>query len=173
MFTIIQDTREKQGWVFGSINMCRQTLATGDYTLQEVLDYEEESGIKLLRIERKGTTGELSMNLGKNKKRFLREMDRLAEYRHKHVIMEFTKITLMQFPEGSGIPKRYWFKKGKSGKRVRRLIITGAYMLSVLNKIEEDYGVQIHFADGRDSAIELAIAIFHNVYDELINGIKA
>ena len=60
-YTVIQDTREKEGWYFSEYDKCSGmesgTLKTGDYTLR---GFEE-----LVCIERKASTSEISQNLGK------------------------------------------------------------------------------------------------------------
>ena len=74
---ILIDTREKQGWNFEGFEKCEAQevigLKTGDYTLEGL----ETS----LCIERKASTGEVALNLGKKRKTFEAEMDRASQFR--------------------------------------------------------------------------------------------
>ena len=75
-YTVIQDTREKEGWYFSEYDKCSGmesgTLKTGDYTLR---GFEE-----VVCIERKASTSEISQNLGKKKAPFQAEMERMKDY---------------------------------------------------------------------------------------------
>ena len=101
-YVILKYTREKNGWNFESSDRCLAVanwgLKTGDYTAKGL---EKE-----LVIERKASTGELAMNLGKKRKAFEAEIVRMSKFRWKYVIMEFSIDDLMNFPENSGIPKK-------------------------------------------------------------------
>jgi len=101
---ILKDTREKQGWDFESSEKCEAQidigLKTGDYTLEGL----ETS----LCIERKASTGELAMNLGKKRKTFEAEIERMSHFRWAYIICEFSIDDLMMFPERSGIPQSKW-----------------------------------------------------------------
>ena len=72
-YTVIQDTREQDGWFFSPYDKCegmeRSTMLTGDYTLK---GYED-----VVCIERKASVAEIAMNLGKKKKPFQEEMQRM------------------------------------------------------------------------------------------------
>lgn len=65
------------------------TLATGDYTIE---GYEED-----LIIERKGSIGEFANNLCQ--KRFMRELDRLEEFKWPFLLLEFELNDLIQYPK--------------------------------------------------------------------------
>ena len=75
-YRVIKDTREKDGWTFTEYDKCAGmdmgTLHTGDYTLQGFED--------VICIERKASTSEIAMNLGRKKTPFLAEMDRMKDY---------------------------------------------------------------------------------------------
>ena len=174
MFTIVQDTREQAGWEFDmyqSNGIIRQKLDEGDYTLMELLKLEESTGRKILRIERKKSTGELATNLGAKWKTFCAELERLQVYEHKYIILEFSIDILMGFPEFSGIPKSKWYRTNSAGKRVKNIRMTGAYMIKKINEIRQTYGIEIIFA--HTSAEHEAMSIFIKVYNankEAIQG---
>ena len=73
-YVVLKDTREKNGWNFNSSSKClavaRWGLKTGDYTIRGLE--------KDLVIERKASTGELAMNLGKKRKAFEAEIERMS-----------------------------------------------------------------------------------------------
>lgn len=85
---IIRDSREKQDYGFNfrksknCAGMIVQKLDFGDYAIQ---GHEN-----LIVIERKQSVTELCGNLGKNRERFIRELERMnaAECKFKYVIIE-------------------------------------------------------------------------------------
>ena len=72
---VLRDTREKSGWDFKSFDKCQAIvdwgLRTGDYTVKGLEKY--------LVIERKASTGEISMNLGKRILEYPKSKSRLLE----------------------------------------------------------------------------------------------
>ena len=99
---ILKDTREKNGWNFESFDRC---IAVADWGLKT--GYYTARGLeKHLVIERKASTGELAMNLGKKRKAFDDEVHRMSNFRWKYIIFEFSIDDLMNFPQNSGIPKK-------------------------------------------------------------------
>lgn len=84
--TIIRDTREHKGHGFyfkkssTCAGMIEQKLDSGDYGLLEYPD--------LIVIERKQNVIELCNNLGKNRDRFERELERMEGIKFKYIIVE-------------------------------------------------------------------------------------
>jgi hypothetical protein len=156
---IIQDTREKNGWNFDIYEEChaveKQGLKEGDYTTKGILDLEAGTNRKILRIERKFSTGELSTNLGKLYKQFDAEMKKMSEYDYSYLILEFSADDIFSFPENSGIPKHLW-------KNIR---MNGKIIWAKLKGLEEKYGFQTIFAGCRQSAEDAAIEIFKEIHD--------
>lgn len=141
-FTVIKDTREQDGWTFEGfdsryhtcLGMITQKLETGDYTLK---------GLEhLLCIERKGSVSELAQNLGRDKYRFLEEIDRMKKIKHSFLILEFSLNDIMIFPEGSDIPEEKWDS----------IHITNKYMLKMLTEIQINNKIQIVFCGDRKNA---------------------
>lgn len=170
-FTIRQDTKEKIPWDFFFYKECDgihvEHLKEGDYTTQELFILEKENvfkGIKTLRIERKASTGEIANNLGRLKKSFYKEMDRLSYYSHAYLVMEFTPDVLSEFPCGSGIPERFWYRKNAKGKRVKNIKMSGPYMLRLIDDIKDEYGINIVYANNREDAMDKVVEIINEAH---------
>src|SRR3990167_6244714 len=96
---ILQDTKEKMPWdlSFFGIEQTLVHVETGDYVIPG-----------FLVIERKRSTGELSLNLGQKSRCFRAELERMVTFKYRCIICEFSIDDLYSFPINSGIPKRYW-----------------------------------------------------------------
>ena len=153
-YTILRDTREKNGWDFQSFDRCKAVkdwgLKTGDYTAKGL----EQN----LVIERKATTGELAMNLGKKKAPFEAEMQRMSQFRWAYIICEFSIDNLMDFPQNSGIPRRRW----------QFIRMNGKFMWRKIREIQEDYGVVTLFCNNAEESQERAMRIFDDITEILI-----
>lgn len=156
---IIQDTREKVPWNFafyqdvGSVE--RKAMKTGDYTLKEIMNLEKELDKKIFCVERKRSTGEISLNLGRGKKRFFEEMDRMQHYEFKALVLEFSVDDVYNFPENSMIPKKKW-------KYIR---IGGNYLKKMLDHVEGEYGIEVIYAGTTERAQDIFIERAQEVYD--------
>jgi len=153
-YIILKDTREKNGWNFESFDRCQTVakwgLKTGDYTARGL---EKE-----LVIERKASTGELAINLGKKRKAFEAEIERMANFRWRYIICEFSIDDLMNFPKNSGIPK----------KQIQYVRMNGKFMWKKLCEYQENHGVQVIFCENKEHAEERAIMIFDEVSEILL-----
>ena len=76
-FTIVVDNREQRPYQFPGVVV--QALPTGDYSIVGLIDR--------VTIERKTKTDAYS-SLGKNRARFRREVERLAEFDYAAVVIE-------------------------------------------------------------------------------------
>lgn len=148
---IIQDTREKMPWEFTFYDDCAgqivQTVKTGDYTIQ---GYEDQ-----ICIERKRTTGEISINFGSKYKQFKRELDRMRSFKYKYIICEFPQYYIDIFPENSTIPSNV----------LKYIKISANYIRSQINYITETYGVEFIFCKNEFEAQEKAYEIFIEKYN--------
>lgn len=145
---ILQDTKEQIPWSFEfypEIITIERHLVTGDYTLENHED--------LLTIDRKRNVGEICINVGIEKERFIREMERMSQIKYAYIICEFSIENVLEFPKNSGIPENKW-KTIKMG---------GKYILKTLNSFKDKYGVNVFFCNNRDNAIAKAVEIFHFV----------
>lgn len=141
-YTVIKDTREQDGYTFepfdGRYTSCKgmvvRKLDTGDYSLEGLEDK--------LCIERKGRISELAVNLGKDKARFMREIERMKDFPYKFLILEFSLEDLMKFPVDSDIPEEKW----KSMK------ITNKYILKMLVEFQLYDGIHVIFCGSKKNA---------------------
>lgn len=117
---VYRDSRENEngnGWWFPESTICAGTivkgLKTGDYTLE---GFEND-----FVIERKSGTAEIAQNI--NEGRFIRELERLEEFKYPFLIAECTWDDVLAFPAQSGIPQRVWPKlRVKNTFILRRLL---------------------------------------------------
>jgi len=123
---IIVDTREQQPWHFQSfanVVTISQKLDTGDYTLKGFED--------VLCIERKMSVPELAKNI--IEKRFTKELERMSDFHHSFLILEFDYKHIDNFPNGCGLPQ-----KVKS-----KIRITPQFIMKRLAEIQVNYDVHI------------------------------
>ena len=148
-FTVIRDTREKNGWYFKETEYCQgmleQKLDTGDYSIEGLED--------TLCIERKGCVSELANNIVD--KRFDRELERMAGFKYKFIILEFSVDDILAFPVGSEIPKKTWSK----------IRITGRFILKRLSEIQTKYGIHVIPCGNNLAAWHMANSIIKRVFD--------
>lgn len=153
-YVILKDTREKNGWSFKTFDKClavtKWGLKTGDYTVRGL---ERD-----LVIERKASTGELAMNLGKKRKAFEAEIERMSSFRWKYILCEFSIDDLMNFPRNSGIPK----------KNLQFVRMNGKFMWKKLCEYQEQSGIEIVFCDSKLDAEERAMFIFEEKTEILL-----
>jgi hypothetical protein len=147
----VQDTREKIPWDFSFFYACenqvQKKLDTGDYSIEGLE--------KTFLIERKRSTGEIAINFGSKWKTFQKELERTKPYRFKYVICEFPYSNLELFPIRSGIPQN----------KLRFIKISGNYLKSKINKIQEEYGIEFIFCNNEFEAQEKAIEIMEKIYE--------
>lgn len=151
---IIKDTREQTPWAFGELETVTRKLDSGDYTLQ---GFE-----KTLCIERKKSVAEIALNVGSDRIRFNKELERMKEFEHAYLICEFSINDIMKYPVGSDIPMAM-------RKHVR---MSGKYIFKILSSYEELYGIEVIYAGSRWNAIEEAVRIFKSL-TELDNNYGA
>ena len=155
-FTVIRDTREQEGYYFTEYGACEgmidQKLDTGDYSIQGMEDK--------ICIERKGCVEELAINLGQKKHTFLKEIDRMKEFPHKFIILEFNLCDLIDFPENSRIPE-------KSKASVK---ITGKYMLKCLMEFQIYNNVHVVFCGNKYNAFLTVSSILKRINEMYTTG---
>lgn len=166
---IVIDTREQQPATFMGHEVIRQKLDEGDYCTAALLEYEQKTGNKTVRIERKKSTAELANNLGKGFDRFEKELQRLFPYERKVLLCEFTYDHILRFPEDSGIPKNKWFRRGKNGRLVKNIYITPKMMLDKLEYIQNIYDIEIIYTEDKFEASRKIEEIL-DVFEKKIQG---
>lgn len=152
-FTIIKDTRERQGYTFESIDtkyhvckgMVLRKLDTGDYSIEGLEDK--------ICIERKASVVELANNVGFDKRRFMAEIERMKTFPHKFLVLEFSLEQLMDFPEGSDIPD----------DEIKNLKISNKYMLRFLMELQINHNVHVIFCGSKKNAKWTVLSIIKRI----------
>ena len=155
-FVVLKDTREQKGWLFDSGDYCNGmkavALKTGDYTLE---GFEE-----VVCIERKKSVEEIANNVGKEKKRFDAEMERINEYTSKYIICEFSMDDIINYPRCI-FSEYMWHTKPEFCEReIAKRKITGKYILRALMEYQTWYGIHILFCDNAKNAKKVTESIF-------------
>ena len=142
------DSQEKIPWDFytdqciGNISVCK--LPTGDYTIEGLED--------VLCIERKKSVAELAKNV--TEERFERELERMSDFAHKFLILEFGYNHIESYPVGSGIPKN----------KQKRVKVKGPFIMSVLARIQTKYDIHVIPCGHRAYAEQVAYNIMKAIY---------
>ena len=155
-YTVIKDTREQDGWFFSSYDKCEGmeigTLHTGDYTLK---GYED-----IVCVERKASVSEIAMNLGRKKKPFQEEIERMKDFHFSFLILEFDMNDVLKYPEGSRVPKN-------ARSKVK---VTGKYLLKCLMEFEIWYNTKIIFCGNKQNAFLVTNSIFKRLTELFDRG---
>ncbi len=189
-YTVIKDTREQDGWFFDAYDKCEgmevATMNTGDYTIK---GYEE-----VVCVERKASVVEIANNLGRNKKTFHKEMERMKDFPFRYMILEFSASEVLDYPysildgrERAAYLEYRDYKKAikkdpslldvlapipkPRGKRVNIVDstkISGKYLMKSLIEIGIWYNVNIMFCDTKHNAFLVCNSIFKRL-TELFN----
>jgi len=146
-YTVIQDTREQEGWFFTKTSACdgmvRKKLDTGDYSLK---GYEE-----ILAIERKGKISEFAKNIVEN--RFEKELQRLEEFEYPFILLEFDMRDVLEYPRSSKIPN--------SKRRLTK--VTGGFILKRIIELQIKYKTKIILCG--EEGWKVALSIFKRVVE--------
>lgn len=95
------------------------------------------------------------MNFGSKWKTFQKELERSKPFRFKYIICEFPYKHLDIFPSNSGIPSN----------KLKFIKISGNYLKSKINKIQEEYGIEFIFCSNEFEAQEKAIELMEKCYE--------
>tara|TARA_R110000744_G_scaffold298952_1_gene408468 strand:- start:372 stop:866 length:495 start_codon:yes stop_codon:yes gene_type:complete len=152
-FTIIKDTREQEGYTFEPSSsryhtckgMVSRKLDTGDYSIEGLEDK--------LCIERKASVVEFANNVGHDRVRFLKEIERMKDFPYKFMIFEFSLSDLMNFPKGSSIPESDWGK----------LKVTNKFMLKMIMEFQLYNEIHVLFCDSKKNAKWAVLSIIKRV----------
>lgn len=161
-YTVIKDSREQDGHIFerfeGRFTSCNgmlvKKLETGDYSLVGLEDK--------LCIERKGRVSELAINLGKDKHRFLAEIERMKSFPFKFLILEFSLEDVNNFPEGSEIPEEKW----------KSVVVTGKYIVKMLVEFQMYYGIHVLFCGNKRNSKLMINSVLKRVNEHYSTGRK-
>jgi hypothetical protein len=166
-YTVIKDTREQEGWFFTSYDRCEgmevNTLHTGDYTLKGFED--------VVCVERKASVSEIATNLGKKKKAFYNEMERMRDFNFRYLLLEFSALDVIDYPLSLlGEGDRELYKLYKSGeidlpdfKRFRiveQTKISGKYLIKSLMELSIRYDINVMFCGNKNGAFLICNSLF-------------
>lgn len=155
-YYVIKDTREQSGYYFSPHDAClgmiEDKLDTGDYS---ILGLEDK-----ICIERKASPEELALNLGKDKIRFMKEIERMMSFDHRFLILEFTLEDLIKFPDLTRIPK----EKRPSVK------ITGKYMSKMLMEFQLYNNIHVLFCGSMGNGFQVTSSIFKRINEKYTIG---
>lgn len=159
-YLVVKDTREQQGYFFGKYQSCQgmieQKLDTGDYSIQGLEGQ--------ICIERKASVEELAINLGKDKRRFLAEIERMKSFEHKFLVLEFSVEDMLNFPMKSSIPERQ--------KKEYKVKITGKYILKMLNEFQLYDGLNVLFCGNKHNAFMVVSSLLKRLNEKYTLGRK-
>lgn len=155
-FTVIKDSREKEGYYFSKALNCEgmieRKLDTGDYSIVGLEDK--------ICIERKGCVEELAINLGQQKYAFLAEIDRMKTFEHKFLVLEFSLEELLKFPDNTRIPE----------DKKKTIKITGKYMLKCLMEFQIYDDLHILFCGNKYNAFLMVNSLLKRLNEKYTTG---
>ena len=148
-YHVIKDTREQNGYYFSKFNTCagmiERKLDTGDYSIEGLEDK--------ICVERKGCVEEVAINLGKQKRAFMNEIERMKSFPHKFIVLEFTLDDLVKFPDETRIP----------ADKIKSVKITGKYILRCLMEFQVHDGIHVVFAGDKYNAFLYVSSLFKRI----------
>lgn len=151
-YVVLRDTREQKnkGWTWEKSEHCDGTLdralKTADYTL---LGFED-----IFVIERKGSVAEWAGNLTTNKKRFIKELERLQLFKYPFIFLEFTANDLLGYPYTSNIPP----------KKLKFIRVNGYLLLKTMFEFTLEYKIPIWFVGNKGK--EFASSLFKRIVEK-------
>ena len=185
-YTVIKDTREKDGWIFSPYDMCDgmevNTLHTGDYTLRGFED--------VVCVERKASVSEIATNLGKKKKAFYNEMERMRDFNFRYLLLEFSALDVIDYPLSLlNEEDRELYELYKSGevddageaielpdfkrfKIVEQTKISGKYLIKSLMELSIKYDINVMFCGNKNGAFLICNSLFKRLNELFHAGDK-
>ena len=173
-YTVIKDTREQDGWTFSPYDMCEgmevNTLHTGDYTLKGFED--------IVCVERKASVSEIATNLGKKKKAFYNEMERMRDFNFRYLLLEFSALDVINYPlsllSEEDLELYESYKAGevdddgedivlpdfKRFKIVEQTKISGRYLIKSLLEISIRCDINVMFCGDKSGAFLICNSLF-------------
>lgn len=141
--TILRDNREGKPWRFKNLPVSTKdvTLNTGDYTLAEFCEYDDELDTyhPEYAIERK-TGPDLINSVGQNRERFKNEIKRASEW--------FSPLAvLIEDPRSTGRYQDDYFERTK---------MTRSQVFGTLDSWERHHNVTFRFTGNRTKAQQVA-----------------
>lgn len=98
--TVIVDEQEKRPWAISKFPTERRSLRDGDYTIKGFGDVR--AGEPALFVVERKSLDDLAGTLGKGRKRFDREVERLRRYEFAAIVIEGTEEQVLRGEYGCG-----------------------------------------------------------------------
>ena len=148
---IIIDTREQQPYLFEGkgCKLTHRKLDTGDYSF--------EGCGNAICVDRKKSLTEIANNLGRDYKRFRKELIRMQEFDRRIFLFEFDEADLLNYPDNVDIPP--WIKK--------KIRVKGPALLKKLDTLKEQYDLEYVFAGTREAAEYFVYETLLEVWESL------
>lgn len=178
-YTVIKDTREQDGWTFSPYDRCDgmeiNTLHTGDYTLKGFED--------IVCVERKASVSEIATNLGKKKKAFYNEMERMKDFNFRYLMLEFSALDVIDHPLSLlNKEDRELYGLYKSGeielpdfkrfKIIEQTKISGKYLIKSLMELSIKYDINVMFCGNKNGAFLICNSLFKRLNELFYAGNK-
>ena len=90
------------------------------------------------------------------------EVERMKEFPHKFLVLEFSLTDLMNYPEGSDIPEEKWSS----------IVITNKYLLKMLIEFQMYDDIHVIFCDSKAKAKLIVSSILKRVNEQYTIGRK-
>lgn len=149
-YKIVVDTREQTPLSFGPYKDCEGMISK----CLKVGDYSIEGMEHLVCIERKASTVEIARNLGVDKVRFYKELEKMKAFPYKFIVCEFTMDDLIKYPENSRVPKH----------ALAKLKFDGRYLLKNMLEIAMDYDIQVIYAGSSYNSYLIVGSILRRIW---------
>lgn len=156
--SILRDNREQKPWSFDDFDaeVRDATIKTGDYTLAELCDHDEENDTYYPRYAVERKSGEDFINsITRDRDRFKGEIDRAEDW-------ESELLVLIEAP-------RRTFKRQEGFMRYRD--VSWASISGTVEKWERYYNVNFRYAGSRERCQKIAFdVLFSQLRANLIRG---
>jgi ERCC4-type nuclease len=143
---IIVDTREKRPWGFEGDEafegVAFEKLDVGDYSIRGMEH--------IVCVERKAGGDELFVNFTKHKERFHAEFERMADHKHKILVIEETCEDILN-------ADKYYINRKKINKGAHKM--PAAVVASGLTNLMLEYGVKVVFAGDKGRSMARGILL--------------
>ena len=143
-FTVVVDTREQKPWSFDNYAKANRKLDAGDYSLEGLEN--------VFAIERKKSVNEIANNIVES--RFKDAIARLSQLKHSFLLLEFNMDSVLSYPIGSDLPRKYWDK----------VKVTPTFLLKNIIEWETNHGITVIFCGSSSNAEQVAEYIFKKIY---------
>jgi hypothetical protein len=112
---------------------------------------------------------EIANNLGKQKKRFDAEIQRMIEYPFKYIVCEFSMSDLIDYPNSIFSDNMKNRRPDYVQAQISKRKITGKYLLKSLLEYQTWHSIHVLFCDNKTNAFKVTDSIFKRL-NEMFHG---